>query len=145
LALSFFSCKQKKEQPQEDKIAQCLELKSVDRAFSEHSKKEGMKAAYMEYLDSNGVVLRANQMPIVGANAIDYLIQQNDADYILTWDPQQADIAESGELGFTYGIYLMRSKSVDTSIYGTYTNIWKRQSDGQWKLYLNTYNEGVGN
>jgi hypothetical protein len=75
----------------------------------------------------------------------DYLIQQNDADYMLTWDPQHADIAESGELGITYGIFCMKSKQIDTSFYGTYTNVWKKQSDGKWKLLLNTFNNGLGN
>ena len=145
LLVLFMSCSQKKEQPADQKASKCLELKEVDREFSEKSKKEGMKSAYIEFLDSNGVILRANELPIVGANAIDYLIQQNDADYMLTWDPQYADIAESGELGFTYGIFFMKSKQIDTSFYGTYTNVWKKQPDGKWKLFLNTFNTGLGN
>ena len=145
LLIFFMSCGQKKEQQADQKASNCLELKEVDRAFSEKSKKEGMKSAYIHFLDSNGVILRVNELPIVGANAIDYLIQQNDADYMLTWDPQHADIAESGELGITYGIFCMKSKQIDTSFYGTYTNVWKKQSDGKWKLFLNTFNNGLGN
>ena len=122
-----------------------LELMGIDRNFSDMSKKEGMKAAYINFVDdSNGVLLRSNHLPITGANTIDYIIQQNDNTYSLTWDPHHAEIAESGELGFTYGIYLIRPKFIDTSIYGTYTNIWKKNALGKWKLLLNTYNEGIG-
>ncbi len=128
----------------EDKAAKCLELMNVDREFSDMSKEKGMKTAYIDFIDSNGVMLRPNQMPIAGANAIDYLIQQDDGAYALSWEPQHAEISESGDMGFTYGIYLLHPKSIDTSVYGTYTNIWRKQQDGKWKLLLNTSNEGVG-
>jgi ketosteroid isomerase-like protein len=35
-------------------------------------------------------------------------------------------------------------KDKDTTIFGTYTSIWKKQSDGTWKFVLDTGNEGVG-
>lgn len=128
----------------EDNAMKCLELKSVDCDFSKLSKDVGMKTAFIEFIDSNGVMLRSNNRPFVGANAIDYLIQQDDQGYSLSWDPLHAEISESGELGFTYGIYRLQSKSIDTAIFGTYTNIWRKQHDGKWKLLLNTSNEGLG-
>ena len=112
--------------------------------FSRLSEEKGMKAAFIEYIDSNGVLLRPNEMPIVGANAIDYLIQQNDTGYSLTWQPNNAEISTSGDLGYSYGIYAMRPASKDTVIYGTYTSIWKKQKDGKWKFVLDSGNEGIG-
>jgi ketosteroid isomerase-like protein len=53
-------------------------------------------------------------------------------------------VANSGELGFTYGIYAMRPKDKDTVIYGTYTSIWRKQKDGKWKLALDSGNQGIG-
>jgi ketosteroid isomerase-like protein len=127
----------------EDKATKCLELMSIDRDFSKMSEQEGMKSAFIEFIDSNGVMLRSNSKPFVGANAIDYLIQQDDKGYSLSLDPHHAEMAESGEMGFTYGIYRLQSKSMDTAIFGTYANVWKKQQDGKWKLLLNTSNEGV--
>ena len=98
----------------------------------------------MNTLDSNGVLLRPGHMPIVGADAIDYLIQQNDSAYTLSWQPSFAEVAASGELGYTYGMYALQMKDKDTTIFGTYTSIWKKQSDGTWKFVLDTGNEGVG-
>ena len=120
------------------------EVLNADIEFSRLSEAKGMKAAFIEYIDSNGVLLRPNEMPIIGANAIDYLIQQNDTGYSLTWQPNGGDISVSGDLGYTYGIYAMRPASKDTVIYGTYTSIWKKQQDGKWKFVLDTGNEGVG-
>lgn len=138
------ACNSKKDNAGENKIPGKMALMQVDKAFSEMSEAKGMKIAFIEYIDSNGVLLRPDHLPIVGANAIDYLIQQNDTAYTLTWQPQNAAIAESGELGYTYGIYALKPKSKDTTIYGTYTSIWKKQRDGKWKFVLDTGNEGIG-
>jgi ketosteroid isomerase-like protein len=115
-----------------------------DRAFSALSKAKGMKNAFLEYIDSNGVLLRPNQLPIVGADAIDYLIQINDSSYTMQWEPKGGAIAQSGELGYTYGLYAVKPSSKDTTLYGTYVSIWKKQADGSWKFVLDSGNEGVG-
>ena len=120
------------------------QMMDADKAFSKLSEEKGMKAAFIEYIDSNGVLLRANEMPVIGADAIDYLIQQNDSTYTLKWAPSKGVIAESGELGYTYGLYQLQSKIKDTVIFGTYVSIWKKQSDGSWKFVLDSGNEGVG-
>jgi ketosteroid isomerase-like protein len=121
-----------------------LNMMEADRAFSRMSEEKGMKTAFMEYIDSNGVLLRANHLPIEGADAIDYLLQQNDTGYTLKWEPRNGTVAQSGDLGYTYGIYALQPKSKDTIIYGTYVSIWKKQKNGQWKYVLDTGNEGIG-
>ena len=114
----------------------------TDKAFSALSKSQGMKRAFIEYMDNEGVLLRPGHIPVIGANAIDYLSMVNDTAFILTWSPTGAGIAESGDLGYTYGIYNMTMK--DTIIKGTYVSIWKKQSDGKWKFMLDSGNEGIG-
>lgn len=121
-----------------------MEMMNTDRAFSKLSEEKGMKTAFIEYLDSNGVLLRPNRLPIAGADAIDFLIQQNDTDFTMTWEPRNGAIAKSGELGYTYGIYALRPSKKDTVIYGTYVSIWKKEADGTWKFVLDSNNEGIG-
>jgi len=121
-----------------------LELMDADRDFSRMSEQKGMKEAFLEYIDSNGVLLRPNQPPIVGADAVDFLIQQNDTTYILKWEPKDGAVAKSGELGYTYGIYALMPTSKDTIIYGTYVSIWKKEKSGRWKYVLDSGNEGIG-
>ena len=119
-------------------------MMDTDRAFSKLSVEKGMKNAFLEYIDSNGVLLKPNQFPIVGADAIDYLIQENDSSYTLKWEPENGAVAQSGELGYTYGLYAIKPSAKDTTIYGTYVSIWKKQSDGSWKFVLDSGNEGLG-
>jgi ketosteroid isomerase-like protein len=130
---------EKKEVAGPDEKYQMME---ADKAFSKMSVEKGMKAAFLEYIDSNGVLLKPNEFPIIGADAVDYLIQQNDSAYTLQWEPKGGAVAKSGELGYTYGLYAL--KATDSTVYGTYISIWKKQSDGSWKFVLDSGNEGVG-
>ena len=120
------------------------QIMETDRAFSRLSEEKGMKQAFLEYIDSNGVLLRPGHFPLMGADAIDYLIQQNDSTYSLKWEPKSGVVAESGEMGYTYGIYVLQPSIKDTLLYGTYVSIWKKQSDGNWKFVLDTGNEAIG-
>lgn len=116
----------------------------ADLAFSKLSEEKGMKTAFMEFIDSNGVLQRPNTLPLKAGDAIDFISQANDTAVIMTWQPQGASIAESGELGYTFGVYQLQVKGTDSVSRGTYVSIWKKQSDGTWKFELNTGNEGIG-
>jgi len=144
VVFSFTSCNLFQKKKETDLVAEKQKMMDTDKAFSDMSVQKGMKNAFMEYIDSNGVLLRPNQMPVVGADAIDYLIQINDSAYTLRWEPKHGAIAQSGELGYTYGLYELKLSTKDSVIYGTYVSIWKKQSDGSWKFVLDSGNEGVG-
>jgi len=61
----------------------------------------------------------------------------------LTWTPVRADMAASGDLGFTYGNYVFKSKNKEGQIvitYGKYVSVWKKQSDGSWKVVVDMGN-----
>ncbi len=136
-----FSCDTKKAEP--DPVDYKTEMMAADRAFSRLSEEMGMKHALMQYIDNKGVLLRPNNVPIVGGQAIDYISQGNDTSYTMTWEPNGGSVAISGELGYTYGLYSLKPKNQDTVYYGTYVSIWKRQPDGKWKFVLETGNEGI--
>ena len=117
-------------------------IMNADRAFSEMSKQKGMKAAFLEYADSSAVLLRANHFPMKGKDAFEFLQNINDSTFTLTWSPENAGMAISGDMGYTYGIYTYQDK--DTLSQGTYVSIWQKQADGSWKYVLDTGNEGLG-
>jgi ketosteroid isomerase-like protein len=61
----------------------------------------------------------------------------------LTWTPVKADMAASGDLGYTYGNYILKSKNKDGQIvshYGKYMSVWKKQKDGSWKVVVDMGN-----
>lgn len=138
LVLFSTACNQKKRLP---KKLSADEILNADKTFSDLSKKEGMKRAFIDYIDNEGILLRPDHLPIVGANAIDFLSQVNDSSYTLTWNPTGGEIAASGDLGYTYGVYKLQMK--DTMLNGTYVSIWKKQKDNKWKFVLDAGNQGI--
>ncbi len=139
IAVAFSSCDLKTDN--QIKSPSADEIMKADIAFSDMSRQVGMKKAFLEYIDNEGTLLRPNHLPIVGADAIDFLSSVNDTAYTLTWKPTKAEIAKSGDFGFSYGVYELTTK--DTVLKGTYVSIWKKQSNGGWKFVLDSGNEGI--
>jgi ketosteroid isomerase-like protein len=85
-----------------------------------------------------------------GANALrgkEYIAKTmgflDDKNNHLTWTPVYADMAASGDLGYTFGTFEFRSKEKDgkpTVEYGKYASIWKKQKDGSWKVVMDMGN-----
>jgi ketosteroid isomerase-like protein len=65
----------------------------------------------------------------------------------LTWTPVKAEMAASGDLGYTYGNYVYTAKNKEGKLvanYGKYTSIWRKQKDGQWKVVVDMGNSSPG-
>lgn len=122
-------------------------LKQVDIEFSNLSMEKGMNYAFLSYVADDGVLLRPKNYPIEGIEKVKESLGDSDTSFTLTWSPLFADISESLELGYTYGIYELTIKSKDDKPNvqkGTYLTIWKKDKDGKWKFVLDTGNAGLG-
>ena len=142
LLFLFGSCKDKKK-PEEENTNLKIEMLNTDRAFSAESESKGLRKAFMDYIDNDAVLLRPNHFPLAGGEAMDLIISSDDTDTRVTWAPKEAVIAQSGDLGYTYGVFSRKSADADSVFYGTYVTIWKRQVSGRWKFVLQTGNEGL--
>jgi ketosteroid isomerase-like protein len=138
-----FKAKKENSQKEEISIAAKVDMMEADRGFSSLSQKEGLRKAYAEYIDGDGVLLRPGSMPLVGGDAMDFITQSNDTSFAMTWEPKDAALAASGDLGYTFGVYSLKQNGADTVVYGSYVTIWKRQANGKWKFVLQSGNEGV--
>jgi ketosteroid isomerase-like protein len=121
-------------------------LMETDLAFSSYSIDYGSNNAFAEYIDPEGVLLRPNSYPVCGKEEVVSLLSQRaDTLFRLQWKPMFADVSASCDLGYTYGIYQVKS-SRDTSLLlgeGLYVTIWKKQPDGSWKFTLDCGTEGL--
>jgi ketosteroid isomerase-like protein len=140
LLLAVCACSPAEEKQANDPGLVIQELQRADQDFSEFSRKNGMRKALLEYIDDEGVMMRDNSMPLRGAPAIEYISSMNDSSVQLTWEPLGGDVAASGDLGYTYGIYELKD-SVNTQK-GSYVTIWKKK-DGKWKFVLDAGNQGL--
>lgn len=118
------------------------ELINVDKAFSTLCKEKGMNYAFLYYAAEEGVILRTNSMPVIGKNKIKQLFQNDDSNIEFTWKPLYAEVAKSGDLGYTYGTYKINTGKSEQK--GTYVSIWKKNANGEWKFVLDSGNEGLG-
>jgi ketosteroid isomerase-like protein len=116
-------------------------LIKADEEFSDFSFKNGFANAFMSYADDSVIKLMSNNYPLIGKSELVKCFTQIAASNhsVLTWTPSKAMIAQSGDLGFTFGHYELRIKlesDKDTVYYGNYVSIWKKQKDGTWKYVL---------
>jgi ketosteroid isomerase-like protein len=119
-------------------------LMKADLDFSSLSVKEGMQKAFLTYFAESGVMLRDNAYPVMGRDSLISLFSiRKDTAFILAWKPVFEKIAESGELGYTYGIYTRTIKATGAISKGTYVTIWEKQKDGTWKFVMDTGTEGL--
>jgi ketosteroid isomerase-like protein len=119
-------------------------LKRVEGEFMRAALERG-SAGYMSYYAQDAVELPDGAPAIVGkdniAKGMGFLDDKNNR---LTWSAVGADIASSGDLGYTWGNYEFLSKDKDGNQRverGKYTTVWKKQADGSWKVALDMGNK----
>lgn len=121
-----------------------FELFAVDSLFNIHCQSNGFSQAFIEFAAEDVILMRQNQFPIVGKNLLKKSYSAIKKQPNLAWSPVYADVAASGDLGYTFGKWKLVSETAsgaDTVSYGVYISIWKRQSDGLWKYVFDGGNE----
>jgi len=106
------------------------------RAVAKHG-----RAAFVTYFAENGVELQDGG----GITTREEMKKQQPwpEGTSLTWTPVHADMAGTGDLGYTYGNYVFKSKDKAGKVianYGKYVSIWKKQKDGTWKVVVDMGN-----
>jgi ketosteroid isomerase-like protein len=126
----------------DDRAAQLDELLQTDADFAETAREQGYRKAFMEFMDDDAVLLRDNYLPIIGGDAVRYVNSMNDTTFTVDWSPQAGDVSSAGDLGFTYGVYELRTDTERQT--GTYVTVWRRNKEGRWRYVLDAGTQGTG-
>jgi len=119
-------------------------LVETDIAFSIMSEAEGMKSAFLHYADQEVIKLQEKRFPIWGIEEMKSAFDKfDDHVFTITWEPLKAEIAGSGDLGYTMGNWKLVTAEGKVK-YGNYVSIWKKQSNGDWKYVLDTGTDTPG-
>jgi len=110
------------------------ELINADIAMSNLAMKEGFNHSIFLNADTNIVKFQENRLPLIGKNKLAVILEKNADIKTLSWKPVGADVAASGDLGYTWGNW--KYQAPDTAYYGNYFTAWKKQKDGSWKVAL---------
>lgn len=96
-------------------------------------------AGFAEWFAEDGVALGNGAMPLIGRVAIAKSAGWSPQVYQLTWTPTDAVMGPSGDMGYTWGHFEGHSKDANgnpVTTSGRYMTIWRKGSDGQWKVVL---------
>jgi ketosteroid isomerase-like protein/predicted enzyme related to lactoylglutathione lyase len=133
----FASCKFKIDIENEQEA-----LFQTDLEFAQTSVEKGAAEAFYQYLTDDALQLPNNAEPVVGRDKIRESMKKA-PEALLTWKPKKAEVAQSGDLGYTWGTYEVKTQNPngeENIRYGKYLNIWKKQADGKWKVAVDMGN-----
>jgi len=110
----------------------CDEIMVADKAMNTLAGKEGFHKALLQYADENVIKPNEGDLPVIGKK----LVEQKWANKLdtkqISWNAIRAEASSAGDFGFTFGYWKFITK--DTTLYGNYCTIWKKQKDGSWKF-----------
>ena len=113
---------------------------AAEASFVEQVGKNGMKTAFMANAAPTATVVENGKL--VEAHTA-WSTRQVKPDTRLTWYPLLADVAQTGDLGYTTGPWsMLQNERAQAS--GEYVTLWRRQPDGQWKYVVNMSIERIG-
>lgn len=118
-------------------------LLATDVEFSKRSVEVGAAEAFHFFLAEDAIQLPAQSNPIVGRDSIYERMKSEGGNYVLRWEPKTAEVAQSGELGYTWGTYTLsfNDSTGMKTVYGKYVNVWRKQPGGLWKAIIDIGNQ----
>ena len=139
VTVCHFSCDQVLNLEKEKQI-----LLDTDKGFARKSLELGAAEAFRLYLDVNAMQLPAGSNPRYGLDSIYTIMKQSDGSYQLAWEPQQAEVSLSADMGWSWGrstLIYSEEDGIQKKLYGKYLNVWKKQKDGSWKVLVDLGNQ----
>ncbi len=118
-------------------------LMEADRAFA-RDVAAGGSAEWASWFAEDGAMIQ----PMVGevqghARIQEVMAGLDQPGFSLSWDPLRADIAASGDLGWTTGVYASEVVGLTGDTIrdrGRYVSIWRLQADSSWRVVMDLGN-----
>jgi ketosteroid isomerase-like protein len=120
-------------------------LLAMDREFAQASVQFGPAQAFYMYMADGAVQLVDGAERRVGPAAIRDALAGAPG-LTLDWQPVDGAVAESGDLGYTWGTWEATSPDVETGgvtlSTGRYVSVWRRDPSGAWQVIFDMGNDG---
>lgn len=112
------------------------QLIEADRRFARAVERHGLGAWLENFAPTGRLVVGGESY--IGPEGVRRALLPIYADttFSVTWDPNYAEVAASGDLGYTVGRYERRAVVDGEAVVdsGTYLTVWTRQPNGTWKV-----------
>jgi ketosteroid isomerase-like protein len=117
-------------------------LLNTDKEFAQASLNKGAAEAFNMFLADDALQMPQGGEPVKGRTNIYNDMLQSEGKSKLQWEPQFAEVAGSGDMGWTWGIYKVLDINNEIVLSnGKYVNVWKKQDDGAWKVVIDIGNK----
>ena len=143
--LLVFGCSPPAEEPKTETLTVDLEaernaLMATDNSWSESV---GDTEEFLSYFTVDAYFM-PYEAPLVRGDAIrstwEHLVST--PGFSIEWAATSAEVAESGEFGYTIGTFELTSE-LDGALMvtaGKYVTVWSKQADGSWKVQVDSFN-----
>src|SRR5262245_55075140 len=128
-----------------DVAAERRSLLLIDERFARETASSGA-AGWASFFAEDGRMLMDKGPIIAGRDQIREAMAKSFArpGFAIQWEPTSADVSSAGDLGYTTGRFEVVQSGSDgkpaVTGRGKYVTIWKKQSDGSWKVALDIGN-----
>jgi ketosteroid isomerase-like protein len=108
------------------------DMVAAERAFAADASARNVRDAFLAAYDKDGIAFAP------GPTSAQRLWESRSVNANkLEWAPEVAEIAASGELGYTSGPWRFTSAGEDKpSAFGHFFTIWHKDADGKWKVLV---------
>ena len=115
-------------------------LLEADRQWAQSTTDIGL---YMSFFAPDGTVYVQGMPAMTGLETIRKAFSEMSAapGFSVTWTASKADVAGSGDIGYTAGTYDMTMNGAKDA--GKYVTVWKKQPDGVWKVSEDIFNTNL--
>lgn len=115
-----------------------LQLAQSEREFSKTALLKGIKSAFLTFLDDQSVLFRPYSV-----NGKEHILAGPETPGFLTWFPTVVEVSASGDFGYTTGPWEYRKEKLtdEPLSYGHFVSVWKKNSEGKWKVILDVGNK----
>ena len=111
------------------------QMVETEQAFAKTAEVKNIRDAFMEFIADDGLLFRP--AAVNGKKWMtEHPVPSSDKKPLLAWQPNFAQMAASGDLGFTTGPWEFKAdvKDANPAGYGHFVTLWKKQSDGKWRF-----------
>lgn len=115
-------------------VSNPTEIMRIDSLMSVRAQRSGFHEALLYYASDDFVKFEEGQLPAIGKRAYEERTGGKLGTTALKWQPVSGEVAKSGDLGYTWGNWVLTTN--DTVYHGNYFSVWRRDSEGAWKLVL---------
>lgn len=110
------------------------EMIATEKSFAAYAVANNTKDAFLKFMDTAAVMFEKGE-PM---NGYERWTKREKRPGILAWRPRYAEIAASGDFGFTCGPWTFQPQTVNDSVVarGYFFTIWHKTKAGDWKFIL---------